>query len=230
MAARLAQLDDADAITETIATAFFNDPLWSWAFADESRRAAQFRVWWRVFVDSSFRNRWTWVTPNCESIAIWVPPGAAELMPAEDDRLVQLVGEFIGGEHGDEVLGVLDRFTAAHPHGEPHYYLSIVGTHDDHRGHGIGEALLAENLALVDAEHMPAYLESSNPLNVNRYRRLGFEPIGEIFIPDGLPAVTMMWRARTLKRGAENYCGSCDCTQRPPCQVARQFVNTSPFQ
>ena len=194
MADRRAQVSDADVITETIATAFFADPLWSWAFADESRRAEQFRIWWRVFVDSTFRNEWTWVTENCESVALWTPPGGEELTKEDEDELVRLVGEFIGGDHGLEVLQVLARMEAAHPHGEPHYYLSIVATHDDHRGHGIGEALLAENLRLVDADHAAAYLESSNPKNLWRYGRLGFEPIGEIFVADGVPNVVSMWR------------------------------------
>ena len=193
--ARPARVDDADAMTETIATAFHDDPLWSWAFADVARRARQFRVWWRVFVDACFRNEWTWVTPNCESVAIWAPPGTQELSDADEERLVELVVELIGGDHANAVLQVLMQFEAAHPRDVPHYYLSIVGTHDDHRGHGIGEALLAENLKLVDARHMPAYLESSNPANLKRYMRLGFEPIGEIPIPDGRPAVVTMWRA-----------------------------------
>jgi GNAT superfamily N-acetyltransferase len=191
----LARIEDSNAITETIATAFFDDPFWSWAFADETKRAAQFRVWWRVFVDAAFKNgNSTWATDNCGSVALWTAPGETEMAPDDEAELVRLVVEYIGGHHADEVLEVLARFEASHPHDVPHYYLSIVATHDDYRGHGYAEALLAENLTLVDAEHMPAYLESSNPANLNRYMRLGFEPIGEIVVPDGLPAITTMWR------------------------------------
>jgi GNAT superfamily N-acetyltransferase len=39
---------------------------------------------------------------------------------------------------------------------EPHYYLSLLGTRDEHRGRGLGMALLKENLARIDAERMPA--------------------------------------------------------------------------
>ena len=94
---RLARIEDADAITETIAMAFHDDPLWSWAFADSTRRPAQFRVWWRVFVDAAFRNDgWTWVTESCESVALWTRPGGTELTSADETELVRLVGEFIG--------------------------------------------------------------------------------------------------------------------------------------
>ncbi len=190
---RLAQPGDADAMTATITTAFHNDPLWSWVFFDEAQRPGQFMVWWRLFVDAALRNEWTWVTPGCEAVALWVPPGRPELGPDEEARLPSLLKEFVGA-HARTAMEVLLQFEAMHPRDEPHYYLSIVATHSEHRGRGIGVALLAQNLARIDAEHLPAYLESSNPANLERYQRLGFEPIGEIFVAPDRPVVTTMWR------------------------------------
>jgi len=54
--------------------------------------------------------------------------------------------------------------------------------------------LLASNLELIDAEHHPAYLESSNPANNRRYESVGFEPMGEFSFPGNGPIVTTMWR------------------------------------
>jgi hypothetical protein len=49
-------------------------------------------------------------------------------------------------------------------------------------------------LRVVDAEHLPAYLESSNPANLARYRKLGFEPREVFPLADGGPLLTTMWR------------------------------------
>ena len=73
-------------------------------------------------------------------------------------RLPGLLKELVG-PRADDVGALLSRFDAAHPHHEPHYYLSLLGTADAHRGRGLGMALLKENLARIDAERMPAYLE-----------------------------------------------------------------------
>jgi hypothetical protein len=71
--------------------------------------------------------------------------------------------------------------------------LSLWGTHRDHAGRGLGTALIHENLARIDAEHMPAYLESTNPGNLPRYEALGFRRRDEFGPPDG-PVITTMWR------------------------------------
>jgi GNAT superfamily N-acetyltransferase len=83
-------------------------------------------------------------------------------------------------------------FEGHHPP-EPCFYLSLWGTHRDHAGQGLGMALLSECLQLIDETGEPAYLESSNPVNVARYETLGFAP-RETFLRPGGPPVTTMWR------------------------------------
>jgi GNAT superfamily N-acetyltransferase len=77
---------------------------------------------------------------------------------------------------------------------EPHYYLSLLGTHPDHRGAGHGMRLLADNLERIETEGMPAYLESTNPANNPRYGRVGFEIVGSFEGYVAGSVITTMWR------------------------------------
>jgi GNAT superfamily N-acetyltransferase len=194
MSARPAEVGDVDAIVDTISLAFFDDPVWSWAFPDAGGRPVAFQRWWRLFVESMWPQGFTWLTGQAESVAVWAVPNGLELTRQAEASIPALLDEFLG-PRAAIVLEALLQFEAAHPHDEPHYYLSIVATHDDHRGRGIGEALLAQNLELVDARHFPAYLESSNPRNLARYERLGFRPLNEFELVGNGPRVTTMWRA-----------------------------------
>jgi GNAT superfamily N-acetyltransferase len=116
-------------------------------------------------------------------------------MTADQERdLVSLTEQLLGVEQARVVFDVFERLEASHPHDRPHYYLSLLGTHDHHRGKGLGMGLLAATLELVDAEQMPAYLESTNPGNDHRYMRQWFEPAGRVMLPNG-HQITTMWRA-----------------------------------
>jgi GNAT superfamily N-acetyltransferase len=190
---RVAGPDDLDAVINTITLAFHNDPVWSWAFPDPAARPAQFRKWWPVLVEGALAQGFTWLTPGAETISVWIRPGRPELTDEAEALVLPILEDLLGARSRTVLEGLL-RFETAHPHDEPHYYLSFVATHDDHRGQGIGEQLLAQNLALIDAEHLPAYLESSNPKNHARYQRLGFEPRDEFSMPDDGPPVLTMWR------------------------------------
>lgn len=148
---------------------------------------------WRLFVQGALRYRDTWITDGGEATSIWIPPGEREMSVEQEDRLDELAHEYLGAE-ASAYHELLARFDAAHPREEAHYYLSLLGTHPEHRGRGIGMWLLAHDLALFDVEHRPAYLESSNPANNDRYRTLGFEPVAEFSYPGGGPVVTTMWR------------------------------------
>ena len=85
-----------------------------------------------------------------------------------------------------------ERFGEGHPEG-PFFHLTILATHSRHRGKGLGMGLLTETLTRVDALGGAAYLESTNPVNDERYRSVGFEPRAELVMPGG-QVVTTMWR------------------------------------
>jgi GNAT superfamily N-acetyltransferase len=180
------------AVTETISLAFHDDPAWGWAFPDSTRRPEQYAVWWRFMIAGALRYPWVLMTDACGAAAVWIPPGGTELAEEDEARVASLVEELVGS-HAGALMELLARFEAARP-GVPHYYLSLLGTHPDHRGHGLGMSLLAENLARIDQERMPAYLESSNPANNHRYQRHGFEAIDAFHPPGSEIPVTRLWR------------------------------------
>ena len=191
--ARPATPADLPALVETISFAFHEDPAWSWAFPDPERRREQYAAFWTLMISGALRYPWVQMTKLCDAAAVWIPPGGSELSDEQEAQVEPLLEELVGSRAG-EVIELLERFDAAHPRNEPHYYLSLLGTHPDSAGRGLGMALLAENLARIDADGMPAYLESSNPANNHRYARHGFVAIGEFFAPTGTTPITTMWR------------------------------------
>jgi GNAT superfamily N-acetyltransferase len=193
--ARVADASEIGAVADTLAGAFFNDPVWGWAFDDPARRHDQHVALWTLFVAGSIEHRWVWTTPRYEAVSLWIPPGCPELTEPYAARLEPLLDELLGPRSA-LLVEVFNRFENAHPRKEDHFYLSLLGTHPDHRGRGFGMGLLAENLALIDAAGASAYLESSNPVNIGRYQSVGFERFGEFALPEGGPSVTTMWRQR----------------------------------
>lgn len=184
---------DAGVIAATLSAAFDADPLWSWAFPDDEKRPAQYEAFFGLFIESAIPNGWVWTTDRAAAVAVWTPPGRKELSDEAEAKLEPFLTDELG-PHAEPVLQMFESFASAYPEGQDFYYLSLLGTHPGHRGRGIGMGLLAANLARIDAEGMPAYLESSNPANNARYERHGFAPRTEFSTPDGRHTVTTMWR------------------------------------
>jgi GNAT superfamily N-acetyltransferase len=184
---------EADRVTELFALAFYADPVWSWAFPAGEERIEHHRVWWGLYVRNAVRQGRVWTTDDGGAAAVWIPPGGSELSDDDQANVEPLLRRLLGS-HASDVLTLLHSFDANHPQHPPHYYLSLLGTHPDHRGHGKGMGLVATALERIDELGMPAFLESSNPANDPRYERLGFVRIGEFAAPSDGPTVTCMWR------------------------------------
>jgi ribosomal protein S18 acetylase RimI-like enzyme len=191
--ARTASASDAAVVTELITGAFYDDPTWSWAFPDPQQRRAQHRRFWRLFVDGALRFPWVWLSAHETATSVWIPPGETEMTPELEGETERLLRELLD-DGADRVLRAFELFEEAHPRDEPHFYLSLLATDPQHRGHGYGLRLLAANLSAIDESGEAAYLEASNPANVALYERFGFRVNGAFDLPDGGPRVHTMWR------------------------------------
>jgi GNAT superfamily N-acetyltransferase len=64
------------------------------------------------------------------------------------------------------------------------------------QGQGHGSALLRHALERCDRDHLPAYLDATNPRNISLYERHGFERLGRIQVGTSPPLVPMLRKAR----------------------------------
>lgn len=189
--ARVATADELDTLSETLTLAFREDPVWSWGFSVRESGLDGMRSAWRLYLRSALDYGWVWRTEDGAAVALWIPPGKPDLVPGDEERFEPLMRETLGSR-AELLFDAFERFEEARP-SEPHYYLSLLGTHPDHSGQGWGMGLLADNLVRIGAEGVAAYLESSNPANVPRYERLGFAVFDEFAVGEGI-AVAQMWR------------------------------------
>jgi ribosomal protein S18 acetylase RimI-like enzyme len=194
---RPARKEDVRELSRTLARAFYDDPVMIWLLPDEKRRTGQLdRLFATMTRHHHLARGGVEVAsdgPGVGAAALWDPPnqwqetrgGQLAMTPT----FVRVFG--LRSMRGRAVQELMKR---AHPE-EPHWYLAVIGSDPTVRGQGFGQALMRSRLERVDAEHAPAYLESTKPENVPYYERFGFSVTREIVLPDGGPTMWAMWRA-----------------------------------
>jgi GNAT superfamily N-acetyltransferase len=201
VAARPATRADIKALSVTLGRAFLDDPVMCWMLPDaDLRRRRLHRLFAALTRYHHLSRGGAEVAPDGDGIggaALWDPPGQWEHTRAEELRAMpRLLLAF--GTSLRKGLEITELMKKAHPE-EPHWYLAVIGSDPAVRGKGFGQVLMRSRLDRCDAEHAPAYLESSNPDNVPYYQRFGFEVTGEIELPgrDGVagPSLVPMWRS-----------------------------------
>jgi GNAT superfamily N-acetyltransferase len=195
--ARPATRADVGDLSKTLGRAFFDDPVMCWMLPDaEARRRKLSKLFASMTRHHHLANGGVEVVSDgagrIGGAAVWAPPGAWRATRAQELRAMPgLIWAF--GRSIQRGLVIEEMMKKAHPE-EPHWYLAFIGSDPDVRGKGYGQALMNSRLDRCDAEHAPAYLESSKPDNVPYYQRFGFEITGEITPPGG-PTLIPMWRA-----------------------------------
>ncbi|HET9082836.1 MAG TPA: GNAT family N-acetyltransferase [Candidatus Limnocylindrales bacterium] len=158
---------------DVLVTAFTADPVLRWMYPDATRYLTRFPAFLRAFGGKAFTSGTVWRLGDFEAVALWFPPNVG---PDDDAVIAEITNSVNPDQHGD-VFAVLEQMGTAHPT-FPHWYLPWFGVDGGRQGKGIGSELLRNCLAVVDADHLPAYLESPNPRNLSFYERHGFEVTG----------------------------------------------------
>lgn len=186
---------DIAELSQVLGRAFYDDPVMAWMLPDPVARRRKLHRVFAALTRHHHLSRGGVEVAAAGSVlgaaALWDPPGqwrhtAGEQVRAAPGLLLAFGAAVRRGQQAEELM------QRHHPE-EPHWYLAVIGSDPSVRGSGQGQALMRSRLDRCDAEHAPAYLESSNPANIGYYQRFGFEVTGEIVLPDG-PSLWPMWR------------------------------------
>jgi ribosomal protein S18 acetylase RimI-like enzyme len=182
---------DVDHAIATLVLAFGTDPVARWMYDDPHQYLLHIPRLFRALGTSSFEGGAAQRTDDGLGVALWLPPG----VHGDDGPLEAVIAGSIVEEKQADVAAVFERTEHYRPI-EPHWYLSLIGVEALHRNKGCGAALLEHRLRQCDEEHLPAYLWSSNPLNISLYERHGFEITGTIRVGSSPSIFPMLRHAR----------------------------------
>jgi ribosomal protein S18 acetylase RimI-like enzyme len=184
-----------------LARAFRDDPLTRLLAPDPGRRDEVSRWFFEANARYGMLYGDVWAVVGADGgvrgSAIWWGP---EYVEPDDERgaLSGLAdGPIVVGPAGWTRLRELSSFMSVlHRRVAPdrHWYLSVLGVEPGFQGQGIGGAALRPVLERLDAEGLPAYLETALPRNLSFYRRHGFEVGAEAVVPPSGMAVWAMRR------------------------------------
>lgn len=188
---RNAMLADSKPLSESLARAFYDDPVFTHFLPDDATRLKKLENVMRILFKLGQPHGACYTTGNYESITLWRPPNGWHVpfwaYIVNGPALLSTFGSGIG-----RVLSTMDMMEKVHPH-EPHWYLQTIGTDPKFQGKGYGGVIMRDRLAAVDEARMPCYLESSKETNIPIYQSFGFRLTGEMQVPGG-PKIWPMWR------------------------------------
>ena len=173
---------------DAIVLAFAADPVTRWVWPEANTYLTHFPEFTRAFGGRAFGHGSAHCTEDFAAAALWLPPGEHP----DEETMGAIAEKSVAEATLKDVGAVMEQMASFHPE-EPHWYLPAIGVDPTHQGKGYGSALLSHALRKCDDDHLPAYLESSNPRNIPLYQRHGFEIIGEIQAGSS-PTITPMLR------------------------------------
>jgi ribosomal protein S18 acetylase RimI-like enzyme len=186
------------AASEVLARAFSDDPVLVRSVAEPGRRQELLRFVFRMTLSQAVgRGEVYVISPAMEGIAIWLPSGVPQvnLWEALFGGGLKLIFTsswgFLSKMKKDDAFVKRLRQRLAPT---PHWYLAVLGVAPEFQGRGYASRLLRPMLAWLDAEKLPAYLETSTEGYVPMYRHFGFMVVREVVLPGSGAKIWAMLR------------------------------------
>ena len=185
---------DEAGIIDVLKLAFVADPATRWVFPEPQEYLSHFSSFAKAFGGKAFASKSAHYFENYFGAALWLPPN---VYPDVDQlvALLQSSGSEDAKKNGPKVFEKMSRY---HPN-EPHWYLPLLGVDPLYHGKRLGSALMQHAIIACDLDNKLAYLESSNPKNIQFYERHGFELLGEIQVNSSPPIFPMLRKPRKLQ-------------------------------
>lgn len=194
-AIRIATQDDETAAIDTLVLAFAADPMSRWCWPHAHQHLMGMPIFTRAFGGAAFANGTAYCSEDRAGVGLWLPPD----VHSDEETMLEVLDRRVPAANREDLFAVFEQMAQYHP-AEPHWYLPIIGVDPAHQGRGYGDALMKHALEQCDRDHLPAYLESSNPRNISLYQRHGFEALGTIQVGASPPVVPMLRGARLADR------------------------------
>lgn len=165
-----------DHVLRSIAIGFAADPIARWNWPQASIYYEAMPRFAYGFGGESFGAGTAFYAGNYDCVSMWLPPGKNP----NPDLIGPVFAETAPPEIGEDLEDFFGQLMAARPMNREHWYLTMICTDPAKRNQKLGEAIMRHVLDICDRDGVLAYLESSNPLNMPFYERLGFEVCGRV--------------------------------------------------
>jgi ribosomal protein S18 acetylase RimI-like enzyme len=173
-----------------LARAFYDDPPQRWLFPDDHKRIDRGTQLFELLSGIEMGQQ-AWIAGDMLGGAVWFEPGGWPIGAVAAARRAPLLLKLMGRRAPIAMVG-LAQVEGKHP-SEPHWYLPNIGVAPEHRGQGLGSALLAELLQHSDESGDPAYLDAATDGNAGFFERHGFRTVSEMKVTFG-PRLLLMRR------------------------------------
>jgi GNAT superfamily N-acetyltransferase len=184
---KVGSLSDESKIMDVIGMSFITDPLLRWMYPDLQQFVIYLPQLTKAYGGRAIDHSSAYYVDGYFGAALLLPPD----VHSDDETFAMLLDRSVGDQKND-ALATFQQMAEFHPNG-PHWFLAVMGVDPIHQGKGIGSALIKRGLIPCDRDHLPAYLEATNPKNVPFYARHGFELLGTVQL-SGCPPVFPMLR------------------------------------